>query len=110
MRLWLFFFQAEDGIRDADVTGVQTCALPIADGTPFARQVATLEIRDATGRVAVGPIGSGTNPANGIAVVGNDMYHAVVPTTGLASGTYDLVLRFDASDVTGEGHRTLTLH
>src|SRR5436305_1767982 len=27
----LFFFQAEDGIRDADVTGVQTCALPISD-------------------------------------------------------------------------------
>src|SRR3989442_491461 len=28
--LWgYFFFQAEDGIRDADVTGVQTCALPI---------------------------------------------------------------------------------
>src|SRR5215813_1248465 len=28
-----FFFQAEDGIRDADVTGVQTCALPISGGT-----------------------------------------------------------------------------
>src|SRR5215813_14446218 len=27
--MWFFFFQAEDGIRDADVTGVQTCALPI---------------------------------------------------------------------------------
>src|SRR3989442_1335513 len=27
-----FFFQAEDGIRDADVTGVQTCALPISSG------------------------------------------------------------------------------
>src|SRR5256885_4024583 len=26
-----FFFQAEDGIRDYKVTGVQTCALPIAD-------------------------------------------------------------------------------
>src|SRR5690554_7626723 len=26
---YFFFFQAEDGIRDADVTGVQTCALPI---------------------------------------------------------------------------------
>src|SRR5690606_791769 len=26
---WLFFFQAEDGIRDFHVTGVQTCALPI---------------------------------------------------------------------------------
>src|SRR6266498_6147144 len=33
-----FFFQAEDGIRDADVTGVQTCALPIwsgAEATPL---------------------------------------------------------------------------
>src|SRR5690606_41161480 len=27
-----FFFQAEDGIRDFHVTGVQTCALPIFDG------------------------------------------------------------------------------
>src|SRR5207245_8422237 len=27
-----FFFQAEDGIRDATVTGVQTCALPIWNG------------------------------------------------------------------------------
>src|SRR5437667_6515726 len=27
--LLVFFFQAEDGIRDRDVTGVQTCALPI---------------------------------------------------------------------------------
>src|SRR5207249_8193259 len=26
---WCFFFQAEDGIRDRNVTGVQTCALPI---------------------------------------------------------------------------------
>src|SRR2546430_11337378 len=28
-RLVFFFFQAEDGIRDLTVTGVQTCALPI---------------------------------------------------------------------------------
>src|SRR5438876_8557317 len=27
-----FFFQAEDGIRDGRVTGVQTCALPISPG------------------------------------------------------------------------------
>src|SRR2546422_8531032 len=31
-----FFFQAEDGIRDVAVTGVQTCALPIS---AFAREV-----------------------------------------------------------------------
>src|SRR5699024_11868184 len=28
--LFIFFFQAEDGIRDRNVTGVQTCALPIS--------------------------------------------------------------------------------
>src|SRR3989454_11569512 len=28
----IFFFQAEDGIRDYKVTGVQTCALPISNG------------------------------------------------------------------------------
>src|SRR5207248_8167917 len=28
--LFFFFFQAEDGIRDRTVTGVQTCALPIS--------------------------------------------------------------------------------
>src|SRR5215813_4847216 len=33
--LCFFFFQAEDGIRDADVTGVQTCALPISWGMPY---------------------------------------------------------------------------
>src|SRR5205085_8998638 len=27
---YVFFFQAEDGIRDLTVTGVQTCALPIS--------------------------------------------------------------------------------
>src|SRR3712207_7876836 len=30
MRIFFFFFQAEDGIRDIGVTGVQTCALPIS--------------------------------------------------------------------------------
>src|SRR5690348_6926951 len=29
MCMYFFFFQAEDGIRDGRVTGVQTCALPI---------------------------------------------------------------------------------
>src|SRR5438067_11435555 len=29
--LFFFFFQAEDGIRDRNVTGVQTCALPICE-------------------------------------------------------------------------------
>src|SRR5438128_9533203 len=32
---FFFFFQAEDGIRDATVTGVQTCALPISWGQNY---------------------------------------------------------------------------
>src|SRR5690606_40092070 len=37
---FVFFFQAEDGIRDFHVTGVQTCALPIwLDGAAADRRV-----------------------------------------------------------------------
>src|SRR5947208_8370062 len=38
--LYFFFFQAEDGIRDDLVTGVQTCALPISE---FARLLGEVE-------------------------------------------------------------------
>src|SRR5258707_3277522 len=37
-----FFFQAEDGIRDIGVTGVQTCALPISAATNQALQLAAV--------------------------------------------------------------------
>src|SRR3954449_7094424 len=36
-----FFFQAEDGIRDESVTGVQTCALPISARAPARRRCTT---------------------------------------------------------------------
>src|SRR3712207_7049341 len=40
IKVWFFFFfQAEDGIRDIGVTGVQTCALPIFSGS---RSIRTL--------------------------------------------------------------------
>src|SRR5689334_5900172 len=35
---FFFFFQAEDGIRDGTVTGVQTCALPISMGPERVKQ------------------------------------------------------------------------
>src|ERR1035437_5199923 len=37
---YFFFFQAEDGIRDIGVTGVQTCALPIWPARPPRRRAA----------------------------------------------------------------------
>src|SRR5256886_5868997 len=45
-----FFFQAEDGIRDLTVTGVQTCALPI-----FARRVVDRGGRDQASARAPSP-------------------------------------------------------
>src|SRR5690606_39691272 len=36
--VFFFFFQAEDGIRDFHVTGVQTCALPILFGLAVPEQ------------------------------------------------------------------------
>src|SRR6266700_4822708 len=42
---FFFFFQAEDGIRDFHVTGVQTCALPIWAGAVFTGGVYTGELR-----------------------------------------------------------------
>src|SRR5215813_9551783 len=43
----LFFFQAEDGIRDADVTGVQTCALPISEeGMPYGVVLSLVDVTD----------------------------------------------------------------
>src|SRR2546426_10523716 len=38
LHLLFFFFQAEDGIRDYKVTGVQTCALPISRLPPLFRE------------------------------------------------------------------------
>src|SRR5947209_19164250 len=47
--MFFFFFQAEDGIRDIGVTGVQTCALPISRIT--ARSSGRVESAPKAGRV-----------------------------------------------------------
>src|SRR5256885_8185381 len=71
-----FFFQAEDGIRDYKVTGVQTCALPISDKILYEAEVTATGGRDGKaasddGLLSVslslpkslgGPGGPGTNP------------------------------------------------
>src|SRR2546430_15022170 len=54
-----FFFQAEDGIRDLTVTGVQTCALPIFQSHGGVAPIAE------SGRLAAGAVLSG--PARGVA-------------------------------------------
>src|SRR5256885_9686430 len=46
-RCWSFFFQAEDGIRDYKVTGVQTCALPIFPGITADRDIVRINLQSA---------------------------------------------------------------
>src|SRR6266496_5236029 len=60
----LFFFQAEDGIRDLYVTGVQTCALPVV---PFTSNVHGDEAELVHDEVVVGVA---LQPADGIASPG----------------------------------------
>src|SRR6266853_283153 len=50
----LFFYQAEDGIRDLTVTGVQTCALPILRPAGSPRWLVAVRDQDAAVR-ARGP-------------------------------------------------------
>src|SRR5205823_11665949 len=78
-----FFFQAEDGIRDKLVTGVQTCALPICktasepDGAELLRGGLTREILRGAAKVLLGlgdverheELGRTVGLARGLAVV-----------------------------------------
>src|SRR5256885_11558918 len=60
-----FFFQAEDGIRDYKVTGVQTCALPISltgnivldrDRLPYTGSIAGTAILTNSGQTDLGDL------------------------------------------------------
>src|SRR2546430_12289424 len=50
-----FFFQAEDGIRDLTVTGVQTCALPISMPALSVKRISAAEPNDSLTRKSVPP-------------------------------------------------------
>src|SRR5699024_11585831 len=60
-RLYVFFFQAEDGIRDRNVTGVQTCALPICSILPELRVIDSGLLK---GFVIINPRWAGFKPAD----------------------------------------------
>src|SRR5437762_4654839 len=71
----LFFFQAEDGIRDTSVTGVQTCALPICVGavgrcSSIRNRIVGGTTRPTGGRDGTGPAGSGAEAKTGSSVSG----------------------------------------
>src|SRR5229473_5559447 len=89
-----FFFQAEDGIRDKLVTGVQTCALPISDCQALQNNRSHSKIQ--LGAQVTKGLGAGANPEIGrqaaledkarilAALEGADM---VFVTAGMGGGT-----------------------
>src|SRR3712207_9401954 len=53
----VFFFQAEDGIREIGVTGVQTCALPIfVEGLPDLTEKASAGVKQILTWARTGPL------------------------------------------------------
>src|SRR5207253_6024939 len=65
-----FFFQAEDGIRDGHVTGVQTCALPIYEALtmPGIANAWTMPIK-----ARIDMLTTGVRTPLGIKVLGSDL-------------------------------------
>src|SRR3989442_15879556 len=103
------FFQAEDGIRDADVTGVQTCALPdLAQ-----KSGTTIEIEPGTGYSGTVVVDSGRQ----LSFVGDSARGEIVVNGGSGpafdlrstSGTVPMVIR--GLTITGQDgiHTTVPL-
>src|SRR5690625_5458663 len=92
---WIYFFQAEDGIRVGHVTGVQTCALPISPG--IAREICgmntttnrpmKIESRKGSSRLITGSISRSamraptnrTLPTGGVTTPAEKAYTTMVP-------------------------------
>src|SRR2546429_4896151 len=92
-RRWcvLFFFQAEDGIRDVAVTGVQTCALPI-----FLLAVVDL----AWSQGSATPSGQASAAPSGRAT-GLPMFRPVL----IGQGPTALINRMDEQDLVRKGQK-----
>src|SRR5690348_14918683 len=89
-----FFFQAEDGIRDGRVTGVQTCALPIAprignpnDAVQIVAVVGAL-VPSPLRRVAPAFRSIATGPNRWLEMNSNDRSVVPVPTSPDAVGNF----------------------
>src|SRR5258707_11303339 len=87
--VFFFFFQAEDGIRDIGVTGVQTCALPIY---PLEQRLLNTGLRSfcivpliLEGK-SIGTLGIGSDQANQYSEADADFLCEVAGQVALAAG------------------------
>src|SRR5439155_8576252 len=103
---FFFFFQAEDGIRDGHVTGVQTCALPISPlreqhrelleirARLFAARPAKLErARSGRAQLPVDELRADVDDADRRALVANMLGERFVVAEPVLDGEGDAVVR-----------------
>src|SRR6266404_3136756 len=83
----IFFFQAEDGIRDKLVTGVQTCALPICTSLASAKGP-SVTVGFPPENVTRAPIEGGWSPSSASSTPAfcRDSLYFIIAATALASG------------------------
>src|SRR6266568_4429030 len=101
--LYVFFFQAEDGIRDGTVTGVQTCALPISgvdrvQEPPPGLEGRTCRLED-LGLTTDGELGDDAPLGSSVL----DVERAVLPEEPQRAGVLDAVPPAEPLDL-GFGH------
>src|SRR3712207_8718729 len=76
-----FFFQAEDGIRDIGVTGVQTCALPISTRLGISRHTVDSYVKRIRAKLGVGNKAELTR----VALLGRTQTPALEKSAGIPS-------------------------
>src|SRR5437763_16203201 len=114
--IFFFFFQAEDGIRDTSVTGVQTCALPIyqlhvalpsrlkgAGTVPLVVRADGIESNKATLTITDGgapprPTRIEITPATATIPVGGEMHFDASAFDSLGDEIENAVVAFASSD------------
>src|SRR5690606_40775226 len=97
-----FFFQAEDGIRDFHVTGVQTCALPIFEVAVDGRR------RGVTDAVVAAGIETLQQPTDLLARIGAETVEIGVPVRRQRRERTDIIVRSEERRVgKGWGYRML---
>src|SRR5256886_14189125 len=96
----VFFFQAEDGIRDLTVTGVQTCALPISANVKVGGTVTWTWNSGNTGHNVTYASGPTTLPANSPSQAGATTFSTMGTTARTETDQFSM-------DVGTEGKNTV---
>src|SRR3712207_289077 len=106
MKICLFFFQAEDGIRDIGVTGVQTCALPICKLEAARRNCSPLAGKSTLNRLEHAPAGEpGRYHRIGHDAAAIEALFVDLFLDAHRSAPRQIVLDLDATDVPLHGHQ-----